>query len=1423
MSLELIFNVKGNATAETKKLQEQLKSLNVTTGKIEKSNVGMASSFTNVAAKAGVAYVALKSIQVVLSNTIGAGVKFESSIESMTAGLTVLTASISANTTSLGRTIDVTEKYALANKEATKTVQDLVKVNQQTPHSLSETVEIYKSMFASMKKAGASTQDTIKITKQLSIAASSAGIQFQQLLAGADGLAQGMVMPNSELGRFLGTLGLTNKKLKESNDVVKLITKTLGDVKSIQTYDIILSNMGNSFETLMGTATAPFFDDIKKGLLSTTSLFNKLNADVKLLQFRFAEPSELKSLDEIEDKIADVTRAISDSNKKIKGNLFEDVINGRMFGEQYYKDNIKDLKEDLTQLVGLRAKLVKADTGETTVVNTKDIATILSINTSINKVLHPQEALIVSINKKYDDYVVKLKKAGGVNADIFDIEKARTVELEKISEKYSKINDLSAIEKDLRITIEDDPLYEISLKYAELRTEIEENPLHTQVQLDLADEALQVELGSVLGEQWEAQVEKMSEDLENFKDFKIEIELEGATKVAKGLLKTSKVFSKIGKEQKEYNKLTKDFNKLDKAGLATAEQKQEYGKVQDQHTTNQIEGFGNLAGAMATAFEAGSSGAKAFTIAQNVAAIASGAVSIMSAGAGGDPYTVVPRMLAAAATVASLLGSSGSGGSAPSALEVQQENFEANMDFEIDQLNRTNELLESIDNKSGSVSAGNVGIAQANYNKDIGLLSFEVAKIASMQEKTGLENRQIVAEIITNLETALNKGLSEADKKDIGQINNGQMIQGTANEDGTVSFDFIKGITKAYLNFSSLAEDISGTLTTVSFLNDLKEEDPDQFKKFFPTVDLRKWVGDAQTAVNDYAISMIDVVGEMRSASDTFKDVYDEISQTNKFQNEKLTKAFSDFDSLRKEDSYEDYLLSQIEAIKSVSDEIGTDLVDLLIDTDVDKIQEQIEAVNKLSEITGIAFENGVKEAINFVDSIELVGEAIATSNENIKSFSDSFKTEKALAEDLAQVIGVTLAENTTELNSLFVELAYDMDGLTDAEYGLIEANKSLIDSFLDASSALDSLGATDLEKLQISLDTLGQKSIASDSASNAIAQAEISGLTQQIATINGDVFTSESVKNRQSITDAFKYLFGTTISQDHEGITYWLNDAPTTFGNMLDMLIAGASDSDKDRYALMEDSRDKQIELLKEQIVQTQSTITSPITSGTDYQIAQTIQQWEQLRIAIENAGDLTEYQGFLTQNYDYLTKSVTDSDKALKESERLVNSFIKAMGTMSDSIKATIKTIKGNLLEDSDLGVVENIRELNYKERQLTEAIRVQDTDTAKGLVKDITTLSKSISKDTFGDSTNINKNLISSLQNSLTLTDLEDTILSVRIVDIDTPTVDNTPTVIIGNQAPATNTDLSDALLVELLKSNKAMYDILLDIQINGIKTK
>jgi len=326
-------------SSEFDELGNKINDADVNTNSLTSSLIGVAKGVVGI-------YAVNKAFRAVTDS----GFAFNMQLEDAKAGLTALSVAVQ------DKSIPVMERYNIGNKEAIETLRELQRINVETPHTLNQTNQIYKAMYVSMKKAGASTKDMVEITRSLSIASGAAGIEFNSLLAGVDGLASGTVLVNSDLGRFLSSLGLTNQKLKESKNVVKLLEDTLKDFKAADTMKVSLSNLENAWNSLTGEITKTSFEASKKEINSLAGTFNELTHWIHEAGVQWSSVFEVTKsgkLDDLKIKLKDIEDRIKSIKEKQTGFLSgilnqKDIYNdlqARLLEKSELEKTIADLKK----------------------------------------------------------------------------------------------------------------------------------------------------------------------------------------------------------------------------------------------------------------------------------------------------------------------------------------------------------------------------------------------------------------------------------------------------------------------------------------------------------------------------------------------------------------------------------------------------------------------------------------------------------------------------------------------------------------------------------------------------------------------------------------------------------------------------------------------------------------------------------------------------------------------------------------------------------------------------------------------------------------------------------------------------------------------------------------------------------------------
>lgn len=388
MALELIFNVSGNASKETKKLQEDLKKLNVTTKDSGTANKKLDSSLVKLAATYITVAGAIKLSSIAYNLVIKTGLDYNKVIEQQKASIATLIAVTSKQEDSMGNLLTTQEKYTLATIEATDALKELERINANTPNTLGETAKIFKTMLPSMKNVGATTSDLISLTEKLSIAANAGGVEFQSLLAGVDGLATGSILANSDLGRFLSSIGLTNQALKESDNVVGLLQEKLGQFTALDTIAVAASNLNVEWQKLTGTLTADLFLSQKDSIKELTKLIQGINADeaqIKALQ------NTINSLASSIVSAASVFIRFVNANRIMFADIGRGIENTISFAEiglkglelEFLKFS-RNIREEIVDTIGFEgAKAIGVDTNFSE--QTKEIAKVQQEIAKISK------------------------------------------------------------------------------------------------------------------------------------------------------------------------------------------------------------------------------------------------------------------------------------------------------------------------------------------------------------------------------------------------------------------------------------------------------------------------------------------------------------------------------------------------------------------------------------------------------------------------------------------------------------------------------------------------------------------------------------------------------------------------------------------------------------------------------------------------------------------------------------------------------------------------------------------------------------------------------------------------------------------------------------------------------------------------------
>ncbi|MGJ0317720.1 tape measure protein [Aliarcobacter cryaerophilus] len=553
-----------------------------------------------------------------------------------------------------------------------------------------------------------------------------------------------------------------------------------------------------------------------------------------------------------------------------------------------------------------------------------------------------------------------------------------------------------------------------------------------------------------------ANIEKVAEDRESMLDYQLSLidaadswgnSLEGVAGTIGNVIGAYNKMSKIAlNSQKQQLKLDTNLAKTkEKYGAKSIE----YIEAENKHIMDtsalkqekqnaEIAGYANLAGAMASAFEQGSAGAIAFTTLQATLGIASSWTAIATAWALPFPSNIPAVAMVASAVmpiIAQLTSMGGSGGSGAgsnsySVAEVNKFNIEAQYNPMIDKLDRQIELLEAIE-RNGSAGAIKVDLAAITFEKDYKLLANE-----------------FLTDIHNKLKSSWGAGTgarasNEKQFEDMLGFNLGDMVGG--------DFYIDKNSLKQDLNLMRLIETINANWDYFhnSGFGVLLDKD---WKKAGDPMSMTvarigQITNDMQELLHEYTMSLLDSMQDLKDAKEEYISIYEKLTDSRVFTDRKLADAFKSFDSLLSSgESYADYIYKEINNLQNLEKFLTNDKIEILLSQDPTNLKLQLDLLDELKRETGLTFQNGARDAIDFLESIKLVSEALVTSRNNINSFVESFMSDYDLLERQSQKLGTGIAKSFDELFLQFQTMASDVVGLTDEELSYLEATKSYLE-----------------------------------------------------------------------------------------------------------------------------------------------------------------------------------------------------------------------------------------------------------------------------------------------------------------------------------------------------------------------------------------
>jgi len=674
---------------------------------------------------------------------------------------------------------------------------------------------------------------------------------------------------------------------------------------------------------------------------------------------------------------------------------------------------------------------------------------------------------------------------------------------------------------------------------------------------------------------------------------------------------------------------------------------------------------------------------------------------------GSIPIIGFALMAAMAALVASFGGGShGSGGSSVGGVDSSTIATSQNQSMMtekteqpiLDRLDRQIELLEIL-GKSGTADTYKLELAKKQYAMDTKLKSEEIIRNAqsstSMEHwntqkdqdqlnKAWLEQFSKVNEELTTLNNGVETTLYKANYDYKGNVKSVDF------QDDTFRDDPLTALSAVY------KYGLDPTLSNSQAAQKEGAKGHDQILAW-EIGDAAEKTGAIQQVTADYIESLNDVVESLKGAKDDFIDIYDQLNEQDTYSSKKFKDARDRVTQLAgdgSEESYSNYIKASIENINAVEAEYG-DLSTLFLSQDVEDLKKQGKALNELNADIAEVYEEGGEKALNYKDDLILVGEAFVTSKENTKDWNDSFKNSDELLSDIADTIGVDVAQSAEELDELMLSLKNDTDGLTDADKELIDANKEYLESLGRIREKTMTLGeaystiSDEIERQANEQIALAQ---AYDSTKIAIASktAELEGYTLSLDNVTNAI---GSFTDAKSATDALR-LIDEYYKQQEKEIKENIKDQQDSYKNQIKIL-----EAEEDVLRSFKDFADDLRTSQLTELLQTDALKSKFYTTFEDLNVA--------ILAGDEDSKDLGQRTlDYATKYLDSLSETATTSEEYAFEQARIAKLLEEYQGTGETT---TIDDLRTELEDLNDLTDDNNeaLKELNDDTKTLLKTL--------------------------------------------------------------------------------------------------------------------
>jgi tape measure domain-containing protein len=1109
---------------------------------------------------------------------------------------------------------NMNSQLKLVTKSTSELLQvqnQLFNISQSSRTSLQGTTELYAKIARNTKDLNVSNKELLKVTETISKAMTISGGSAESMNAAIVQLSQGFASGTLR-GEELNSVMEQTPRLAEA--IAEGMGKSLGELRALGaegklTAQAVMEALKSQAETIdtefknVGTTVSQSMTQVSNSTLMLVGDMDKAFGVTNQLSSSLTELS--KVLIDNKDDIIDIGQDII-AGATIVANGLESIYlvskTGYMKLGIAFKSEIEAVLNAIIEAFESSLNYITKEINQSTDYWNKalglDIGTIsevslgrVTIDTNdLSKSIEDANSRIQELGRSTDAAFVEIATSAEKVVAAVDMVSKKTSEIKTTSLLGTKEDRELAIEQSQQLA----DLIIKALDYIKSDTDkINEKNLEMyNVMQSIWDDT---EMQKFF-KKWQKEIDDVTKKSDKYEGIGSKDWTAGLKGSYKDLANIGNAFQDLGKEQKDWNKFSKE-------NVATEEDK-------NKHLSNQLQTYGNIAGAIGSMYEEGSEGAKAAQIAQATLAVVEGGLAVIHQMTAGDPYTAIPRAIAVAAVVAQALGSAGIGGGTSNSYDVgaaqvantgtgtvlgdtskQSESISNSLSIIEDYAKPQYQVLQDM-NKSLSYIASNIGGLAAQIIQTGGAMTGQgfsvdtsgigknsIATVGSIIDK-GLSEIPIVSyvghwvgSILGGLGGAVSSimgGGTKTSLADYGISFNEQLatsaieaINGSAFQtikkhtdggwfssssnsystvlsqlDSQVQKDFTSIINGLYdtivnvgsafdISVSEVEKSLSQTtinLGKISFSGKTGEEiqknlesvfsaEGDKLAKAaFPILDVYQKVGEA------FFETMTRVATDVQVVTKTFELFSNSIIDNKIAISESfvtIAGSLSNFADLTS--NYYDAYFTETEQYANTLNMLDENFASLNITTP--KTYEEFRNIVESLDITALAGQEAFIQIMQLADSFTTIADMAKNSMNNIKEFADSFKTQEELAIEMAKSLGVNVAASNNELFSLFDTLKGGVDGLTDAELELLNANKYLIESNKDLIESNKELEKSRLEEY-------------------------LNSVTQNISTLETSLTSLDSVLNK------FGEVFG--------GTDYSLNKFYDSMENTQALLASG-------------------------------------------------------------------------------------------------------------------------------------------------------------------------------------------------------------------------------------------------------------------------